>query len=322
MPFANIQEMPKLGFGLWKIPEAEAASVVYEAIKVGYRHFDSACDYGNERSVGAGIQRALNEGLCERSDLWITSKLWNTYHHPDRIEQALERTLTDLGLEYLDLYLIHFPIALAFVPFETRYPPEWTFDPEAVMPVMVPEKVTLADTWRGMEQLKSKGNARHIGVANYNSGLLHDLMNYAEYAPEVLQIESHPYLTQDRLVAMATQYGISVTAFSPLGASSYVELDMAVPEESLLEDPVMLTIADRHHATPAQIALAWGLHRGTSLVVKSVDSLRMQENLGAVDIRLSDIELSEISGLNRGRRYNDPGQFCEQAFNTLYPIYD
>jgi D-xylose reductase len=97
---------------------------------------------------------------------------------------------------------------------------------------------------------------------------------------------------------------------------------MAVPEESLLEDPVMLTIADRHHATPAQIALAWGLHRGTSLVVKSVDSLRMQENLGAVDIRLSEIELSEISGLNRGRRYNDPGQFCEQAFNTLYPIYD
>ena len=195
MPFANIQEMPKLGFGLWKIPEAEAASVVYEAIKVG---LSATLIVPAIMAMNAPWGRVFNEpstkGCVNDPDLWITSKLWNTYHHPDRIEQALERTLTDVGLEYLDLYLIHFPIALAFVPFETRYPPEWTFDPEAVMPVMVPEKVTLADTWRGMEQLKSKGNARHIGVANYNSGLLHDLMNYAEYAPEVLQIESHPLL--------------------------------------------------------------------------------------------------------------------------------
>ena len=208
--------IPPLGFGLWKLAPEACADAVYEAIKAGYRHLDGACDYGNEAAVGRGLARALGDGLCRREDLWITSKLWNTYHDPEHVPLALERTLADLRLDYLDLFLIHFPIALAYVPFETRYPPEWVYDPEAPDPAMVRAPVSLQATWAAMEKLQAAGKVRHLGVANYNSGLLHDLMAYAQRAPSVLQIEAHPYLTQERLVRLAQDYGLAVTAFSPL----------------------------------------------------------------------------------------------------------
>ena len=125
----SLTEIPKVGYGLWKVPQEQCADAVYNAIKIGYRHLDSACDYGNEVQVGEGIRRAIEDGLCSREELWITSKLWNTYHAKEHVKPALERTLNDLQLDYLDLYLVHFPIAQAFVPFETRYPPEWIHDP-------------------------------------------------------------------------------------------------------------------------------------------------------------------------------------------------
>ena len=322
MTFQTIKDMPHIGFGLWKIAPDHCAEVVYEAVKSGYRHFDSACDYGNEKQVGEGLQRAMREGLCSREDLWVTSKLWNTYHHPDHVLPAMKKSLSDLQLDYIDLYLIHFPIALAYVPFETRYPPEWTYDPSAVIPAMHPVNVPLQETWRAMEQLKTFGLVKHIGICNYNSGLLHDLMNYAIEPPEMLQIESHPYLTQERLIKLAQHYGIGVTAFSPLGAMSYFELDMADQHESVLAHSVIRAAASRTHKTAAQIVLRWGLQRGTSLVVKSVNTERMQENLSLDDFDLTAAEMDAISGLNINRRFNDPGDFCEAAFGTFYPIYD
>ena len=322
MTFQTIKDMPDIGFGLWKIAPDHCAEVVYEAVKSGYRHFDSACDYGNETQVGEGLQKAMSEGLCSREDLWITGKLWNTYHHPDHVLAAMNKSLSDLKLDYLDLYLIHFPIALAYVPFETRYPPEWTYDPSAVIPVMQPANVSLQETWRAMEQLKTFGHVKHLGICNYNSGLLHDLMNYAIEPPEMLQIESHPYLTQERLIKLAQQYGIEVTAFSPLGANSYFELDMADQHESVLAHSTIQAAASRTHKTAAQIVLRWGLQRGTSLVVKSVNAERMRENLSLSDFELTAAEMTAISELNINRRFNDPGDFCEAAFGTFYPIYD
>lgn len=316
------QQMPAVGFGLWKIARDDTADMVFNAIKTGYRHLDSAADYGNEKQAGEGIRRALAEGLCTREDLWITSKLWNTFHHPQHVREACEKTLSDLGLDYLDLYLIHFPISLRYVPIAKRYPPEWIFDPQAEHPEMVIDPVPLADTWRAMETLVQAGLVRNIGVCNYNSALLHDLMAYASIKPAMLQIESHPYLTQQRLIRLAHHYDIAVTAFSPLGAGSYVELSMASDQDSVLQQPVVKDIASRVQRTPAQVVLRWGVQRGTSVIPKTSRASRLVENLSVFDFTLSDDDMAAISALNQNRRFNDPGAFCELAFGKFYPIYD
>ena len=315
-------EMPVIGLGLWKIDRDQVADAVVEAIRAGYRHLDSACDYGNEKQVGEGIRRAMEEGLCTREELWVTSKLWNTYHHPDHVIMAMDQTLEDLGLDYLDLYLVHFPIALEFVPFETRYPPEWVHDPDDDLPMMKPAAVPLQDTWRAMETLVDSGLARHIGVCNYGVSLMRDLINYARIAPAVLQIESHPYLTQEKLIRFCAEQDVAVTAFSPLGALSYLELGMAEQAESVLQKPDVIAIADRLGKTPAQVVLRWGVQRGTSIIPKTSKPERLVENAALFDFELTAADMAAISALNRNQRFNDPGVFTELAFNTFFPIYE
>lgn len=316
------QRMPAVGLGTWKTPRDATAETVRTAIEVGYRHLDSAADYGNEAETGAGIARALADGHCRRDELWVTSKLWNTYHRREHVRPACERSLADLGLDYLDLYLIHFPIALKYVPFEDRYPPEWLFDPGVAKPAMEVDAVPLAETWHGMEELVQAGLVRQIGVCNYTSGLLIDLMAYANTPPAMLQIESHPFLTQEPLIRLAHDLGVAVTAFSPLGALSYVELDMASKSDSVLTAAPVIAAAERLGRTPAQVVLRWGIQRGTSIIPKTTRSERLRENLALFDFELSGEEMAAISSLNQNRRFNDPGVFCEQAFGRFYPIYD
>ncbi|MEL6868352.1 MAG: aldo/keto reductase [Pseudomonadota bacterium] len=315
-------DMPAVGLGTWKIDRADTANVVESALQIGYRHIDSAADYGNEKETGDGIRNAIAAGHLQRDDLWVTSKLWNTYHRREHVRAACERTLSDLGLDYLDLYLIHFPIALQYVPFDARYPAEWIADPDAAEPAMQLDNVPLHETWHAMETLVEAGLVRQIGVCNYNSGLLHDLMAYANIPPAMLQVESHPFLTQERLLRTANDYQIAVTAFSPLGALSYVSLGMANADDTVLTAAPVVAAAQRLNRTSAQVVLRWGIQRGTSIIPKTSRPERLRENLAIFDFALSDAEMQAISDLNQNRRFNDPGDFCEQAFNRFHAIYD
>ena len=322
--------MPAIGLGCWKIGKSACASAVYEALKAGYRALDCACDYGNEREVGEGIKRAIAEGIVARKDLFVTSKIWMTYHAADKVEPALQRSLADLQLDYLDLWLIHFPISLKFVPFEARYPPEWTFDPTAAAPRMEYDDVPLIETFRAMRALSGPAaRVRHVGVCNFTTGLLADLSRACSREriepPEVLQVEMHPYLVQEKLLRFCGAHAVAVTAFSPLGAGSYVELSMAAPADSALVDPVVAGIAARRGGgvTPAQVVLAWHLRRGVACVPKSSRPERLAENLAAEGVapRLTDEDVRAISALDKHRRFNDPGVFT-QGMNSFAPIYD
>ncbi|KAJ2697937.1 D-xylose reductase, partial [Coemansia sp. IMI 203386] len=213
-PFITLNtgaQMPTVGMGLWKISKDTVADQVYEAIKLGYRLFDSASDYGNEAEAGQGISRAIADQLVTRQELFITSKLWCTYHQRQHVKPALQRTLQDLNLDYVDLYLIHFPIALKHVPFETKYPAGWSLQENG--PV-ISENTPYQETWEGMEKLVMEGLAKNIGVSNLPGAMIYDVMTYAKIRPAVLQIELHPYLVRNELVDLAHKEGMAVTAYS------------------------------------------------------------------------------------------------------------
>jgi D-xylose reductase len=315
-------KFPAIGLGTWKLPIPDAPGLVKEALRLGYRHLDCACDYGNESAVGAGLSAAIKAGYCRREDVWVTSKLWNTYHEPKHVRAACERSLRDLQLDHLDLYLVHFPIALAFVPFEERYPPGWFFDPAAPKPAMRPIAVPYADTWGAVEELQRAGLVKRIGVSNLTISLLRDLLSACSIRPAVHQMEMHPYLVQPRQLRFCHQENIAVTAFSPFGAPSYIPLGMAGANESVLQDPVVTKIAAQHGRTPAKVALRWAVQRGCAAIPKTQSPARLAENLAVFDFTLGAAEMAAIDGLDRHRRFNDPGHFCEAAFNTFYPIFD
>lgn len=178
-----MENIPDFGLGTWKIPKDKAADVVYSSIKdVGVRHIDCACDYGNEVEVGAGIKRAIDEGIVKRSDLWITSKLWNTFHRPEHVELACRKTLADLQLDHIDLYLIHFPISMKYVPIETRYPPEWIHDPSAASPCIVEDRVPKHLTWKGKNKRKKSDTmeVKMIGEEKGGTGKAKEVKKYGD----------------------------------------------------------------------------------------------------------------------------------------------
>ncbi|CAJ0884238.1 5388_t:CDS:2, partial [Entrophospora sp. SA101] len=241
--------MPLIGFGTWQIPKDIAADTVYHALKNGYQLLDGSPDYGNEKEVGDGIKKAIDDGFVKREDIFITSKLWNTYHKKEHVRPALERTLNDLNVKYLDLYLIHFPISLKYVDPKERYPPEWYYDTKNK--VCIQEDVTIRETWEAMEELVDAGLVRNIGVSNFNAVLIMDLLKYARIKPSVLQIEHHPYLTQEQLVDYAKSQGLAVTAYSPLGSSNYaVTSDVGIPH--ILNAPKLEQVANKYSKSTAQ----------------------------------------------------------------------
>ncbi|KAI4168164.1 MAG: hypothetical protein LQ343_006603 [Gyalolechia ehrenbergii] len=297
-------QMPLVGFGLWKVNNDTCADQVYNAIKAGYRCFDGACDYGNETESGLGVSRAIKDGLVQRSDLFLVSKLWNSFHDAPHVLPICKKQLQDWGIDYFDLYIMHFPISLKYVDPSVRYPPGFTDENGNV----TPGKASIQETWQAMEELVDKGLCRSIGVSNFKGVLLMDLLRYARVRPATLQIEHHPYLTQEGLVKYAQDEGIAVTAYSSFGPQSFLELDMKQAKDTplLLEHPTIKKIADAKGRTPAQVLLRWATQRGVAVIPKSNDPGRLKQNLDVLGFDLSEGELGEIGGMDRGLRFNDP----------------
>jgi D-xylose reductase len=311
--------IPLAGFGLWKVAKEEAAQQVYDAIVRGWRHFDFAYDYGNEREAGEGLRRAMAEGLVKREELFLTSKLWCTQHAPEHVRPACERSISDLGVSYLDLYLVHFPMSLRHVPLS--HGPSGFANPETGK--LEPVVQSKAETWHAMEELVDAGLARNIGVSNFNVVLIREMIACSrKYRPQVLQVELHPHLQQARLLRFCAEEKIVVEGYSPLGAGSYVPLGAASASDDVLKDATIGDIAAKHGVSPAQVVLRWGVQRGTVVLPKTSRPERLTENLSLFHFSLDADDLARIAKLERAKRYNDPGIFCEASFGTFFPIFD
>lgn len=321
----NNLKMPLVGLGCWKIPNEVCATQVYEAIKIGYRLFDGAEDYGNEKEVGQGIRKAIDEGIVKREDLFVVSKLWNSFHHPKNVKLALKRTLDDMGLDYLDLFYIHFPLAFKFVPFEEKYPPGlYTGAQDEKNGVLTQENVPILDTYRALEGLVDEGLIKSIGISNFSAALVMDLLRGCRIKPVALQIEHHPYLTQERLVKYVKSQGIQVVAYSSFGPQSFIEMgsDLAKTTPPLFENPTIVKIAKKYgkEVTPSQVLLRWATQNDVAVIPKSSKKERLAKNLKIDNIvTLSEEDLKEISSLNKGIRFNDPYTWSEK---TPLPIFD
>ncbi|EEB98857.1 hypothetical protein MPER_01564, partial [Moniliophthora perniciosa FA553] len=229
--------MPFVGFGLWKVTKSSCADTVYTAIKNGYRLLDGAGDYGNEKEAGEGVRRAISDGLVKREDLFITSKLWNTFHAKEHLKPMAKMQLQLWGIKYFDLYLVHFPVSLAYVDPKHRYPPEWWGDDK--------KTVTLGNLGGYGRAGGRWDSEEYPAFSNTQGSLITDIIRYAKIQPQVLQVEVHPYLTQEPLIQLAKTLGIAVTAYSSFGPQSYLELGMGQGISPLFETDVVNSAAKR-----------------------------------------------------------------------------
>lgn len=293
LKFSNNDTMPMIGLGTWKSKPAQVYNAVCQALASGYRHIDCAAIYGNEKEVGAALKQTFSQGTVSRENVWITSKLWNNAHKKEDVANALKQTLKNLGLDYLDLYLIHWPVV---------------FRPGVIFPkkpgdFMSLEQVPVMETWEAMVSCAQSGLIRHLGVSNFSIKKLDALGCESGTKPEMNQIELHPFLQQNKMLEYCKSNQIFLTAYSPLGSGDRPAALKSKNEPSLLKNKIILEIAEKNNCTPAQVLIKWAVKRGTAVIPKSVTPARLAENLNAVDVSLSEQDMAAMATLDTHSRY-------------------
>jgi len=308
--FNNGKEIPILGLGTWKSKPGEVCDAVKWAIDAGYRHIDCALVYGNEPEVGEAIAAKIAEGVVKREDLFITSKLWNSYHRPDLVSKGLSQTLKDLRLDYLDLYLVHWPFA---------------FKEEGDnFPVEADGSVAFSDvdylvTWKEMEKAVTSGKVLSIGISNFNKDQTQRLLDNCTIKPVTNQVECHPWLNQNALKEYSESKGIVLTAYSPLGSP---DRPFAKPDDPvLLEEPVIKKIADKYGKGPGHVLIRYQIQRGIPVIPKSVNQQRIQSNFNVFDFELTKEDIAAIQGLEKGNVAGRCVPYIDAKAHKYWPFH-
>jgi len=286
--YQNGDKMPMLGIGTWQSDPEKLYDAIVEAVKYGYRHIDCAYIYENEEIVGKALKHLFDTGVVKREDLWITSKLWNACHRREQALPAIKESLRLLGLDYLDMYLIHWPVAFH----------DGVKFPKSANDIVSLEQIPLSETWKGMEDCFKAGLTRHIGVSNFSVKKLKGILADCEIRPENNQVELNPYLQQENLVEYCFAENICVTAFSPLGKGNVARQN----DLNLYEEPVIQKIAKEQNCTISQVLLKWAIQKGIVVIPKSVTASRIRENFDAIQVALTTDDVAAIDKLDKNNR--------------------
>jgi len=314
-------KMPIIGLGTWQSKPEEVALAVETAIEAGYRHIDTAFAYQNEKAIGDTIQKLIKAGKDKREELFIVTKVSSMYHNRADVAQCLEKQLAELQLSYVDLYLIHSPISM-----------EKDLTPGVVFPLkdgkLAWDKVDIVETWKGMEEVFKSGKAKAIGLSNFNSKQIQRICDSATVKPHNLQVECHAYWPQNELVEFCKKRNITVVAYGPIGSPGLKTfVRPGIPAKTdlpvLLEDPVVVSLAEKYKKIPAQILLRWLIQREIMPIPKSVTPSRIKENFQVFDFELSADDFTKLSNLSKRERlfkFDFPGALDHPEYPYKEPF--